>query len=102
MVLLRSYNGGLLRFILTFCHNPRYAYIVVPTYRNDSMAVRKRTWKTAGSTSEAWVVDYRAHDPLTGKVSRHWETYEKKRDADAREAQIKKDTRKGTHIALSA
>ena len=66
------------------------------------MAVRKRTWKTAGSTSEAWVVDYRAHDPLTGKVSRHWETYEKKRDADAREAQIKKDTRKGTHIALSA
>ena len=43
------------------------------------MSVRKRTWTTRkGETREAWIVDF----AVSG--SRHTETFERKRDADAR------------------
>jgi integrase len=61
------------------------------------MVVRKRIWKTArGEQGEAWLVDY-YH---AGK--RHFETFERKKDADARHAEIKVEAGKGVHVATSS
>jgi integrase len=58
------------------------------------VSVRKRQWTTRkGEAKEAWIVDY----SLNG--SRHIETFTRKKDADAREAQVTVDIGKGTHIA---
>jgi integrase len=60
------------------------------------MSVRKRVWTTRkGETKEAWIVDYSANG------SRHIETFERKKDADAREAQVSVDVSKGVHTAVS-
>jgi integrase len=60
------------------------------------MSVRKRVWTTRkGEIKEAWIVDYSANG------SRHIETFERKKDADAREAQVSVDVGKGIHIAPS-
>jgi integrase len=58
------------------------------------MSVRKRTWTTRkGESKEAWIVDYSVNG------SRHIETFERKKDADAREAQVTVNVGKGIHIA---
>ncbi len=58
------------------------------------MSVRKRTWTTRkGETKEAWVVDYSVNG------SRHIETFDRKKDADARAAQVTVNVGKGIHIA---
>jgi integrase len=60
------------------------------------MSVRKRKWTTRkGEEKEAWVVSYR----LNGK--QHIETFERKKEADARHAQIKVEIKQGTHVAPS-
>ena len=60
------------------------------------MSVRKRTWTTRkGETKESWIVDYSVNG------TRHIETFERKKDADAREAQITVDVGKNIHIAPS-
>jgi integrase len=60
------------------------------------MSVRKRVWTTRkGETKEAWIVDYNANG------SRHIETFDRKKDADAFEAKVKVDVGKGIHIAPS-
>jgi integrase len=60
------------------------------------MSVRKRVWTTRkGETKEAWIVDY------TVNGSRHIETFERKKDADAYEAKVTVDVGKGIHIAPS-
>jgi len=60
------------------------------------MSVRKRVWTTRkGETKEAWIVDYSANG------SRHIETFDRKKDADAFEAKVKVDVGKGIHIAPS-
>src|SRR5262249_18502553 len=60
------------------------------------MSVRKREWITRkGEAREAWIVDY------TANGSRHIETFERKKDADAREAQVTVDVSKGIHTAPS-
>jgi integrase len=60
------------------------------------MSVRKRVWVTRrGETREAWVLDYSVNG------SRHIETFARKKDADAREAQVTVDVGKGIHIAPS-
>ena len=60
------------------------------------MSVRKRVWTTrTGETKEAWIVDY------TVNGSRHIETFERKKDADAKAAQVTVDVGKGIHIAPS-
>jgi integrase len=65
------------------------------------MAVRKRIWKTAdGQQREAWVVDYYAKTP-EGRMKRHWETFERKGDADNRAAEVKIGIRKGTFVPPS-
>src|SRR5262249_49533509 len=54
------------------------------------MSVRRREWITRkGEAREAWIVDY------TANGSRHIETFERKKDADAREAQVTVDVSKG-------
>lgn len=59
------------------------------------MAVRKRIWKTSvGEAREAWVVDY---TDSAGK--RHIETFDRKKDADARHDKVKQDVRQGTHVS---
>jgi len=60
------------------------------------MSVRKRVWTTRrGERKEAWIVDYAANG------SRHLKTFERKKDADAYEAQVSVDVGKGIHIAPS-
>jgi integrase len=60
------------------------------------MAVRKRVWTTRrGEQREAWIVDYAVNG------SRHIETFERKKDADAREAEVTVNVGKGIHIAPS-
>jgi integrase len=60
------------------------------------MSVRKREWTTRrGERREAWIVDYVANG------SRHIETFERKKDADAREAEVTVNVGKGIHIAPS-
>ncbi len=60
------------------------------------MSVRKRKWITRkGEHKEAWIVDYSANG------SRHIETFELKKEADAYEAQVSVDVGKGIHIAPS-
>ena len=60
------------------------------------MSVRKREWVTRkGEAKEAWIVDY------TANGSRHIETFERKKDAEAREAQVTVDVGRGIHIAPS-
>jgi integrase len=59
------------------------------------MSVRKRQWITRkGEQREAWIVDY-----ADGQGERHIETFERKKDADARAAQVKVDVGKGVHVA---
>ena len=61
------------------------------------MAIRTRKWQTAsGEDREAYIVDYRDRD---GK--RHIETFGRKKEADARQAEIKVEIRAGVHVAPS-
>jgi integrase len=61
------------------------------------MSVRKRTWKNAaGEQLESWVVDYTDQQ---GK--RRFETFDRKKDADARHAAIKVDVAKGIHTPVN-
>jgi integrase len=61
------------------------------------MSVRKRTWTTRkGEQKEAWIVDYFDQDG-----DRHIETFERKKDADARHATVKVNVRQGVHTAPS-
>jgi integrase len=61
------------------------------------MSVRKRTWTTRrGEPKEAWIVDYIDQDG-----DRHIETFERKKEPDARHATVKVNVRQGIHTAPS-
>ena len=61
------------------------------------MSVRKRTWETTkGEERTAWIVDY-----VDQEGDRHIETFQKKKDADARHAEVGVGVRAGTHVAPS-
>jgi integrase len=61
------------------------------------MSVRKRKWTTSkGEPREAWVVDY-----FDAARARHTEAFSRKKDADAREAEVKVDIKAGVHVAPS-
>ena len=61
------------------------------------MSVRKRSWKTSkGDVKEAWIVDY-----VDQGGDRHIETFERKKDADAKNAEVTVDVKKGVHVAPS-
>ena len=60
------------------------------------MSVRKREWTTrAGEQREAWIVDYSASG------SRHIETFDRKKDADAFHDKVRNEVREGIHTARS-
>jgi hypothetical protein len=60
------------------------------------MSVRKRTRVDAkGETVTVWVVDYRDQDR-----KRHIETYNQKKLADGRHAEIRVDIKAGTHVPI--
>jgi hypothetical protein len=62
------------------------------------MAVRKRSWVTkTGERREAWVVAY-TDQAGTRRIA----TFEKKRDAEAYEAQADSEVRAGVHTAVGA
>jgi len=62
------------------------------------MSIRKRTWKTG----EAWVVQYSTNErDERGKRRRHVRAFERKRDAEAFEAETRVDITKGVHVAHS-
>jgi integrase len=88
-----------------------HAVVLLPQFRghllpckqreNHHMGVLKRTWKTSkGEDREAWILVYRQRQP-DGTLKRFTETYERKKDADARAAQVKVDIGKGTHVPPS-
>jgi len=61
------------------------------------MSVRKRKWTTAkGEPREAWIVDY-----VDQQGDRHIETFPRKKDADARHAEVYVNVGAGTHVAPS-
>jgi integrase len=61
------------------------------------VSIRKRTWATSkGEAREAWIVDYTDQDG-----DRHIETFERRKDADKRHADVKVDIGKGVHTAPS-
>ena len=61
------------------------------------MSVRKRKWVTRSAEErEAWVVDY-----VDQHGERHIETFAKKKDADARHAEVRVDVKAGIHVASS-
>jgi hypothetical protein len=61
------------------------------------LSVRKRIWTTPkGEQREAWVVDYRDSDG-----GRCIETFAKKKDADARHAEVMVNVKAGVHVAAS-
>jgi integrase len=61
------------------------------------MSVRKRTWTTRqGEQKEAWIVDYFDQDG-----DRHIETFQRKKDAEARHDKVRLDVRHGVHTAAS-
>ena len=61
------------------------------------MSVRKRKWVTrAAQEREAWIVDY-----VDQQGERHIETFDKKKDADARHAEVRVDVKAGVHVAPS-
>jgi integrase len=58
------------------------------------MSVRKRNWTTRkGEERTAWVVNYTDRDGI-----RRLETFDKKKDADARASQVDVDVRSGVHV----
>jgi integrase len=61
------------------------------------MAVRRRIWANKrGDRREAWVLDY-----YDQRGQRHTETYDRKRDAEARQAAVQVDMRAGIHTATA-
>jgi len=73
-------------------------HLLTPFHEEDSaVSVRKREWTTqSGKSREAWVV---AYTDAAGK--RHLETFERKKDADARQAEIKVSVAAGTHTPIN-
>ncbi len=62
------------------------------------MSVRRRTWTTQrGEERESWVVAY-----TDQAGARRIATFEKKRDAEAYQAQVRTEVRAGIHTAVGA
>ena len=61
------------------------------------MSVRRRSWTTkSGEAREAWVVNY-----TDSRGARRIATFERKRDADAYDAEVRSAVRAGVHSAPS-
>jgi integrase len=61
------------------------------------MSVRKREWITRkGEPRQAWIVDYTDRDG-----DRHIDTFKRRKDAEARHAEVSEAVRAGVHVAAS-
>jgi integrase len=67
------------------------------------MSVRKRTWTTkSGEQHEAYLVQYSTPElDARGKRTRHVKSFDRKKDAQAFEAQVRVDVAKGVHVPAS-
>ncbi|MGJ4932190.1 tyrosine-type recombinase/integrase [Bradyrhizobium sp. HKCCYLS2038] len=67
------------------------------------MSIRKRTWKTeAGEERSAYVVQYStAERDDRGKRRRHIKTFDRKKEAEDFQAQVRMDVKKGVHTPTS-
>ncbi|HLG85127.1 MAG TPA: tyrosine-type recombinase/integrase [Bradyrhizobium sp.] len=67
------------------------------------MSIRKRTWQTeSGEQRSAYVVQYStAERDERGKRKRHIKTFDRKKDADDFQAQVRIDLKKGVHTPSS-
>ncbi|WFU37315.1 tyrosine-type recombinase/integrase [Bradyrhizobium sp. CB82] len=67
------------------------------------MSIRKRTWKTeSGEERFAYIVQYStAEKDARGKRRRHIKTFDRKKDAEDFQAQVRVDLKKGTHTPAS-
>jgi len=67
------------------------------------MSVRKRTWQTdSGETRTAYLAQYSVPElDSRGKRTRHVKTFDRKKDAEAFQAQVRVDVSKGVHVPES-
>jgi integrase len=67
------------------------------------MSIRKRTWKTeSGENRSAYVVQYStAERDERGKRKRHIRTFDRKKEAEDFQAQVRVDVKKGVHTPHS-
>jgi integrase len=67
------------------------------------MSIRKRTWQTeSGEERTAYVVQYStAEKDKRGKRTRHIKTFDRKKDAEDFQAQVRVDLKKGVHTPAS-
>lgn len=67
------------------------------------MSIRKRTWTTeSGEERSAYVVQYStAERDARGKRTRHIKTFDRKKDAEDFQAQVRIDVKKGVHTPTS-
>src|SRR5262249_3959592 len=67
------------------------------------MSIRKRTWTTeSGEERSAYVVQYStAERDERGKRKRHIKTFDRKKDAEDFQAQVRVDVKKGVHTPNS-
>ncbi|RXH23313.1 hypothetical protein XH99_31875 [Bradyrhizobium nanningense] len=67
------------------------------------MSIRKRTWTTeSGEERSAYVVQYStAEKDKRGKRRRHIKTFDRKKDAEDFQAQVRIDVKKGVHTPTS-
>jgi integrase len=67
------------------------------------MSIRKRTWQTkSGEEQSAYVVQYStAERDERGKRKRHIKTFDRKKDAEDFQAQVRIDVKKGVHTPHS-
>src|SRR5579885_3138031 len=88
----------MLRFCCASCTFP-----IIPNGSGRNMSIRKREWKTeAGETRSAYVVQYStAERDERGKRKRHIKTFDRKKDAEDFQAQVRIDVKRGTHTPSS-
>jgi len=80
---------------LTYGVNCNRMQHIINHYAGADMSVRKRSWITSrGEAKQAWIVDY---SDQAGE--RHLKTFEKKKDADAYQATVRVDVRRGIHTS---
>ena len=63
------------------------------------MAIRKRIWTSSDKERQAWIVDYYATSPRTGKRSRIVRQFKSAKEARDFEAKARVEKKAGKHVA---
>src|SRR5580704_18115433 len=88
----------MLRFCCAPCIFPN-----IPNGAGRNMSIRKRVWQTeSGEERSAYVVQYStAERDDRGKRKRHIKTFDRKKDAEDFQVQVRIDVKRGTHTPSS-